>query len=76
MYILKHERKSKRRNKTCDVKGCDEDKKQSVPVGKVSKKTDLEIEASGRNAYLCKKHWKKYKKATKEEREMRQLSWD
>ena len=75
---MKHRRKSKRRKKTCDVKGCDEEKKASVPGGKVSKKTDLEVEPSGGggNAYLCKKHYKKYKKATKEDREMKRLGWD
>ncbi len=72
---MKHERKSKRRKKTCDVKGCDGKKKQSVPAGKASSKAGLDIDADGPNAYLCKKHWKEYKKSTKEEREARQLSW-
>ena len=74
---MKHKRKSKRRNKTCHVKGCNEEKKQSVPARKV-KKTNLEVEGSSAsgNVYLCKKHWKEYKKATEEEREMRQLDWD
>ncbi len=74
---MKHRRKSKRKSKkTCDVKGCDKKKKKSVSGGKVSKKTDLEIESSGRNTYLCKEHWKEYKKATKEERETKRLNWD
>ncbi|MFO7791906.1 MAG: hypothetical protein R6W73_02850 [Candidatus Saliniplasma sp.] len=75
---MKHERKSKRKGKTCDVKGCDNSKKASVPGGKVTKKTDLKVNPSSAagNAYLCKKHYKEYKKATKEEREMRQLGWD
>lgn len=72
---MKHERKSKSAKKTCDVKGCEEKKKQSVPTSNASKKAGLEIEADGPNAYLCKKHWKEYKKNTKEEREARQLSW-
>ncbi len=73
---MKHERKSKRRKKTCDVKGCSEKKKQSVPAGKAAKKADLDIEAEGTKAYLCKKHWKVYKKATKEDRELKRASWD
>ncbi|MBS3816259.1 MAG: hypothetical protein KGY76_01705 [Candidatus Thermoplasmatota archaeon] len=74
---MKHKRKSKRKKeKTCDVKGCDEEKKKSISSSKVTKKTDLEVDSSGRNAYLCKKHYKKYKKATKDEREMKRLNWD
>jgi len=73
---LKHKRKSKRRSKkTCSVKGCDKKKKKSVSKSKVMDKTDLKIEADGTNAYLCKKHYKKYKKATKDERRARRLSW-
>lgn len=74
---MKHRRKSKRKkDDTCDVKGCDNEKKKSVSPGKVTKKTDLEIETTGHNAYLCKEHWKDYKKATKDEREMKRLNWD
>ncbi len=75
---MKHKRKSKRKKKkTCDVKGCDEDKKKSLPSKKVTKKTDLKVkDSSGKNVYLCKKHYKKYKKATKDERETKRLNWD
>ncbi|MEF8873452.1 MAG: hypothetical protein V5A88_02140 [Candidatus Thermoplasmatota archaeon] len=74
---MKHKRKSKRKKeKTCDVKGCDEDKKKSLSATKVTKKTDLDIDSSGRKAYLCKEHYKKYKKATKEERTTKRLNWD
>ncbi len=70
---MKHTRSKK---KTCDVKGCDEPKKKSVPVGKAEKKADLDVEAEGSTAYLCKKHWKEFKKATKEDRELDQIGWD
>ncbi len=73
---MKHERKSKIKKRTCDVKGCSEKKKQSIPAGKAAKKAGLDIEAEGSNAYLCKKHWKIYKKETKDDREMRQLGWN
>ncbi len=78
MCKLKHKRKSKRKSKkTCSVKGCDEKKKKSVSKSKVMDKTDLTIETDNpNNAYLCKKHYKEYKKATKNERRARRLSWD
>jgi len=72
---LKHKRRSKRKKKTCDVKGCDGKKKQSVSANKASKKAGLDVDTSERNVYLCKKHWKEYKKKTKEDREMKRLSW-
>ncbi len=74
---MKHKRKSKRKKKkTCDVKGCDDDKKKSLPSKKVIKKTDLKVDDSKRKVYLCKEHYKKYKKKTKEERETKRLNWD
>lgn len=74
---MKHKRKSKRKKKkTCEVKGCDKDKKKSLPSEKVTKKTELKIDSTGKNTYLCKEHYKKYKKATKEERETKRLNWD
>ncbi len=74
---MKHKRKSKRKKKdTCDVKGCDDEKKKSIPSSKVTKKTDLDVDSSGRNSYLCKEHYKKYKKATKDERRAKRLGWD
>ncbi|MBS3781136.1 MAG: hypothetical protein KGY66_03615 [Candidatus Thermoplasmatota archaeon] len=75
---MKHKRKSKRKkDKTCDVKGCDEDKKKSLSTTKIKKKTDLKVESSGgRNSYLCKEHYKEYKKATEDERRAKRLSWD
>jgi len=75
--MMKHKRKSKRKNnKTCDVKGCDEEKRKSLSKSKVREKTDLKIDSSGRNAYLCKEHYKEYKKATEDERRAKRLSWD
>jgi len=75
--MMKHKRKSKRKNnKTCDVKGCDKEKRKSLSKRKVREKTDLNIDSSGRNAYLCKEHHKEYKKATEDERRAKRLSWD
>ncbi len=74
---MKHKRKSKRKKKdTCDVKGCDEEKKKSLPTKKITKKTDLKVEGSGKNSYLCKEHYKEYKKETEDERRAKRLGWD
>lgn len=78
MESKKSKRKSKRKKKkTCDVKGCKNEKKKSLPTKKIKKKTDLKIESnSGKNSYLCKEHYKDYKKQTEDERTTRRLSWD
>ena len=36
---------------------------------KVSMATDLVIDSSNRRVYLCREHYKEWKKATKEDRE-------
>lgn len=36
--------------------------------------TDLEV-AEGRRAYLCKDHYKKYRKATKADRTIDRITW-
>lgn len=50
----------------CSVSGCEKDAVRSISAGKVTAaglKTDAE-----RRAYLCKEHYKEFKKATKKDR--------
>ncbi|MCW3980331.1 MAG: hypothetical protein NWF11_02540 [Candidatus Bathyarchaeota archaeon] len=50
----------------CTIKNCENDAVRSLSAGKVTSaglKTDDE-----RRAYLCKEHYKEYKKATKKDR--------
>lgn len=49
----------------CSVKGCSEDAVRSLSVAKV-KNAGLDIEA-GRRAYLCKEHYKEFKKGNKKD---------
>ena len=57
----------------CSVDKCDEDAVRSVN-GPKAKAAGLEVE--GRRAYLCKEHYKEYKKATKEERKLQRMAWE
>lgn len=50
----------------CSVSGCGKDAVRSLPGGKVAE-TELKI-GSVRRAYLCKDHYKEYKKATKKDK--------
>jgi hypothetical protein len=47
----------------CSVKGCNEDAVRSIDIGKV-KQAGLDVEGT-RRAYLCKRHYKEYKKGNK-----------
>jgi hypothetical protein len=49
----------------CTVAGCEEEAIRSVSVLK-AKATGLDVE--GRRAYLCKEHYKEYKKGSKKDR--------
>ena len=50
----------------CSVKGCEEPAVRSISAQKVSHV--LRISISRGRAYLCEKHYKEYKKLTREER--------
>ena len=47
----------------CSVKGCNEGAVRSIDIGKV-KQAGLDAEGAKR-AYLCKEHYKDYKKGSK-----------
>ena len=49
----------------CSVKGCNEDAVRSLNVAKV-KDAGLDVETS-RRAYLCKGHYKEFKKGNKKD---------
>jgi hypothetical protein len=48
----------------CSVKGCNEEALRSLNIGKV-KNAGLDAEGA-RRAYLCKDHYKEFKKGNKE----------
>ncbi len=59
----------------CTVTDCDNQSSRSLSRRKVEKAlSELTLE-EGRRAYLCKEHYKKYKKATKSERTIDRLTW-
>ncbi|MCL4328603.1 MAG: hypothetical protein M1151_02470 [Candidatus Thermoplasmatota archaeon] len=59
--------------KTCEVPECGEESYQTVPADLASKVfTFKEI---GTKVHLCRKHYKEYKKGTKNDRELRRMDW-
>lgn len=51
----------------CSVDGCSEEAVRSVNVAK-AKSAGLNV--NGRKAYLCKEHYKDYKKGSKKDRQI------
>ncbi len=61
--------------RSCSVVGCGNDSVRSLSRRKVSEAVeDMEV-AEGRRAYLCRDHYKKYKRATKADRTFDRLAW-
>lgn len=59
----------------CSVSGCEEPAVRSVSGKGASEKAGLSLRAVSGRAQLCKTHWKEYKKATKDDRELDRLAW-
>ncbi|MDH5787781.1 MAG: hypothetical protein OEZ40_05765 [Candidatus Bathyarchaeota archaeon] len=52
---------------TCSVSGCNKDATRSISADKV-KSSGLNASVSERRAYLCKEHYKEYKKRTRKDK--------
>jgi len=62
----------------CSVKGCEETAEKALSISealKAFRSTQLSIEKGSRKAYLCKKHYKEYKKAVKKEKKLLKWRW-
>jgi hypothetical protein len=51
----------------CSVSGCSRDAERSIPVDK-AKAAGLNVNSSEKRAYLCKEHYKEYKKKSKKDK--------
>ncbi|HET7642427.1 MAG TPA: hypothetical protein VFK40_02875 [Nitrososphaeraceae archaeon] len=59
----------------CSVQGCSEQAERSMSEGKGRMATDLDFSSTNKRIYLCKNHYKEWKKATKEDRETERARW-
>lgn len=55
----------------CNVSSCGKEAVRSLSLDKV-RKAGLKVSSSERHAYLCKDHYKEYKKKTKKEKKVEQ----
>ena len=59
----------------CDVQGCDEKAGRSLSGSKAAMASDLALSSGNKRVYLCKQHYREWKKATKEDRETERARW-
>jgi hypothetical protein len=55
----------------CSVKGCEKDATRSLPRDKVSS-AGLKVDDGIRRSYLCRDHYKEYKKGSKKDKLLEQ----
>ncbi len=59
----------------CNIDGCTNDGVRSLNTTKVEK-TGLRVISTGKKTVLCKQHYKEYKKASKDDRELERARYD
>jgi hypothetical protein len=59
----------------CSVQGCEEKGERSITSSKAQMASDLDLDITNKRAYLCKSHYKEWKKATKGERDNERARW-
>lgn len=58
----------------CDVAGCKNQAERSLSRAEMSN-SGLTLSGEGRRAYLCREHYKAWKKATKKSRTLERSRW-
>jgi hypothetical protein len=60
----------------CSVQDCDETAERSMSRNKASMSAHLDLDGTNKRVYLCRMHYKEWKKSTKEDRENERARWD
>lgn len=60
----------------CSVSGCEDSADRSMSLEKARMSQDLDFKDPKKRIYLCKSHYKEWKKSTKSERETDRMRWD
>ena len=60
----------------CSIQGCDQTAQRSMSGSKASMALNLDLDSTSKRIYLCKAHYREWKKAPKNERENEQARWD
>jgi len=60
----------------CSIQGCDQTAQRSMSGSKASMASNLDLDSTSKRIYLCKIHYREWKKASKNERENERARWD
>jgi len=60
----------------CSIQGCDQTAQRSMSGSKASMALNLDLDSTSKRIYLCKSHYREWKKASKNERENERARWD
>ncbi|HEX5905246.1 MAG TPA: hypothetical protein VFY50_04295 [Candidatus Nitrosocosmicus sp.] len=60
----------------CSVNGCQDSADRSMSLTKAKMSADLDFDNTKKRVYLCKTHYKDWKKSTKSDRETERMRWD
>lgn len=63
-----------KKEKVCSIVGCKENAIRSISMGS-AKKVFSGFKEDSRRAYLCKEHYKKFRKGTRKDRLLERLDW-
>lgn len=61
---------------SCSVNGCEDSADRSMSLTKAKMSPDLDFDSSKKRVYLCRNHYKDWKKSTKSDRETERMRWD
>jgi hypothetical protein len=60
----------------CSIQGCDQTAQRSMSGSKASMALNMDLDSTSKRIYLCKTHYREWKKASKNERENERARWD
>jgi hypothetical protein len=60
----------------CSIQGCSQTAQRSMSGSKASMALNLDLDSTSKRIYLCKAHYREWKKASKNERENEPARWD
>jgi hypothetical protein len=60
----------------CSIQGCGQTAQRSMSGSKASMALNLDLDSTSKRIYLCKAHYREWKKASKNERENERARWD
>ena len=65
------------KKEVCEIKGCDNEVVRSIATKNLIKNLPKikVLDEKRKRTHICKEHYKQFKKATKEERELQRLGW-